>query len=128
MNNELNQRNKIRSKITSSPVNEIHFTKIKNKLLKKRASLKWSKQNVDEALELYQMFLFLCWKYPSKKIVPTFEINVVWHEHILQTKKYILDCEKVFGQYLHHNSNDFGIRYLDKNFLETLALVEKEFN
>lgn len=29
-------------------------------------------------------------------------IDIVWHTHILFTKKYHADCQKLFGRYLHH--------------------------
>ncbi len=36
------------------------------------------------------------------------EIDLFWHEHILDTKKYKQDCEMVFGRFLHHvPDNDF---------------------
>lgn len=29
-----------------------------------------------------------------------------WHEHILHTKDYASDCERVFGLFVHHNPNE----------------------
>ena len=34
--------------------------------------------------------------------VPTIDIDLFWHQHILDTRAYAKDCQKVFGQFLHH--------------------------
>lgn len=34
--------------------------------------------------------------------VPNKQIDEMWHEHILDTRKYSDDCQTVFGYYLHH--------------------------
>ena len=97
-------------------------------LTEKQVALGWSKTNVREAVGMYQMFLYLCWKYPRKVIVPTFEVDLVWHEHILHTKKYAADCEMLFGKFLHHNpSNESSETKIYNGFRETLKLIRKEF-
>jgi hypothetical protein len=40
--------------------------------------------------------------YPHHKIVPTWEIDQVWHHHILDTHKYAQDCQWLFGYFVHH--------------------------
>jgi len=44
----------------------------------------------------------LIYLYPQQKIVPTVEIDRVWHHHILDTSKYAADCEMLFGRFIHH--------------------------
>lgn len=34
--------------------------------------------------------------------VPSKVIDEVWHAHILDTRRYAADCERVFGQFVHH--------------------------
>merc|ERR1712151_930213 len=34
-------------------------------------------------------------------------VDIVWHEHIIDTKQYMIDCDRLFGRYLHHYP-DFG--------------------
>ena len=29
-------------------------------------------------------------------------VDLVWHEHILDTRVYMIDCTALFGRYLHH--------------------------
>lgn len=62
----------------------------------------WSRKDAEEASQLYRNFLFLSVKYPEKSLPPSEEIDEFWHNHILDTKKYVIDCDLVFGKYLHH--------------------------
>lgn len=63
----------------------------------------WNVKYATRASEQYKRFLFLMKKYEDQKaIVPSKDIDMFWHQHILATKQYQEDCEKVFGRYLHH--------------------------
>jgi hypothetical protein len=53
-------------------------------------------------VELYRCFLKLCVLYPDRAIVPTRDIDHVWHAHLLDTAKYRADCDRVFGRPLDH--------------------------
>jgi len=35
-------------------------------------------------------------------LVPTRDIDKVWHQHILHTREYARDCDRVFGAFVHH--------------------------
>lgn len=50
----------------------------------------------------YRRFLKLIATHPEQAIVPSKEIDEVWHTHILDTRKYAEDCQKIFGFFLHH--------------------------
>src|SRR4051812_20170867 len=54
------------------------------------------------ARENYARWLALKACYPRIVLSPTSEIDAVWHAHILHTKKYMQDCARLFGGYLHH--------------------------
>lgn len=56
----------------------------------------------------YRQFLTLRLRYPEKTLVPSALIDLVWHYHILDTRKYIGDCDSLFGGYLHHDPY-FGV-------------------
>lgn len=56
----------------------------------------------------YLRFLTLRKNHPEEVLVPSGLIDLVWHYHILDTRKYIADCERLFGSYLHHDPY-FGI-------------------
>ncbi|WP_158308693.1 glycine-rich domain-containing protein [Bordetella avium] len=56
-------------------------------------------------------FLYLSKKYHhrDRRLVPSMEIDEIWHHHILDTKSYFFDSEKIFGTYFHHDPY-FGTR------------------
>ena len=90
-------------------------------------------QQVQQAIAQYLMFLLLVYLHPNIKIVPTKEIDLVWHYHILDTSKYESDCQQLFGSFLHHFPY-FGLRgeldrqNLDAAFAQTSALFQHYFD
>ena len=78
---------------------------------------------------LYRIFLFLKKTYPNKKIIPTHQVDMFWHCHILFTQKYFEDCNKIFGYYLHHHpvSNQNHIDNMSTYREDTLRLVRLHF-
>ncbi|MED4919829.1 glycine-rich domain-containing protein-like [Weizmannia sp. CD-2023] len=51
----------------------------------------------------YLKFLYLVKKYPYTSICPTYDIDEMWHLHILHPQKYYNDCMDYFGCILDHN-------------------------
>ncbi len=80
----------------------------------------------------YRQFLTLHLRHPDRTLVPSALIDLVWHYHILDTRKYIADCDRLFGTYLHHDPY-FGIggedncRENEIAWEETKQLWEDEF-
>lgn len=68
-----------------------------------------SVEEADELVKKYRCFLKLCVMYPEASIVPSKAIDKVWHVHILDTAKYMADCDAIFGFVLHHFPY-FGLR------------------
>jgi hypothetical protein len=56
----------------------------------------------DQAAGLYRCFLKLCVLHPGTTIVPTRQLDHVWHTHLLDTAKYRADCGQVLGFFLDH--------------------------
>lgn len=72
----------------------------------------------------YRKFLHLLRRHGSSaRIVPSKDVDEVrrvnamsgihtfwqiWHAHILFTRKYQADCERIFGYYMHHAPSDEG--------------------
>jgi hypothetical protein len=56
----------------------------------------------DQDVALYRCFLKLCVLRPAVTIVPTRQLDHVWHTHMLDTAKYRADCAAVFGCFLDH--------------------------
>ncbi|MHC2071115.1 glycine-rich domain-containing protein [Bremerella sp. T1] len=62
----------------------------------------WSLDKVDRAEFYYRCFLQAILDHPDNRLAPTMEIDHFWHHHILDTQKYMEDCDHVLGYYLHH--------------------------
>jgi hypothetical protein len=56
----------------------------------------------DQAVALYRCFLKLCVMRPDVRIVPTRQLDRVWHAHVLDTAKYRADCDRAFGHFMDH--------------------------
>ncbi len=69
----------------------------------------WTHQETKQAIAGYLNFLYLIHLYPNLPLVPTQEIDQVWHHHILDTSKYAEDCQMLFGYFVHHFPY-FGLR------------------
>lgn len=86
----------------------------------------------DKAELEYRRFLHLKKLYPGVSMVPSKQVDQIWHAHILDTKAYREDCEKVFGRFIDHYPY-FGIygkedyANLVSAFDKTIALYEKHF-
>lgn len=82
--------------------NELNLDAVIFKLCHERGDAKWSLARARKAVEDYRRWLFLHKIYPKAKLVPTQDIDEVWHTHILDTMAYGPDCERMFGHFLHH--------------------------
>ncbi|MCH2039364.1 MAG: glycine-rich domain-containing protein-like [Saccharospirillaceae bacterium] len=86
----------------------------------------------DKAELEYRRFLHLKKLYPGVSFVPSKQIDQIWHAHILDTKAYREDCQKIFGCFIDHYPY-FGIygkedySKLIAAFDKTIALYEKHF-
>ena len=80
----------------------------------------------------YRRFLILCLENPDDPVVPSTLVDDFWHLHILDTQKYAEDCDRCFGEMLHHFPY-FGMRgdddaaNLRKAWLKTLSLYQSTF-
>ena len=92
----------------------------------------WPRNDAQLAIQLYKRFLWLMVRYgKDQMIVPTKEIDEVWHNHILYTQRYFEDCQAIAGHYIHHLPSDFSDQdraVLSENFATTRALYFKEFH
>ena len=69
----------------------------------------WSREKAEQVEKQYRAFLALRVICPNEPLVPTKDVDKFWHYHILDTRKYMDDCEAMFGSYLHHFPY-FGLR------------------
>lgn len=112
-------------------IEALDLAPIKVKLMDKKEGTGWSREHADQMEILYKRFLFLM-VTEKAPIVPTKEIDIFWHQHILDTRKYAEDCEVTFGYFLHHFPY-FGMRgeedakNLASAFTETKQIFERVF-
>lgn len=114
-------------------VSSIDLSPVAFNLTKREEGPKWSLSKTRTVEKWYRRFLFLIGTYRDVAIVPTSDIDEFWHTHILDTRKYMADCDVLFGGYLHHFPY-FGLRGTDDeealrdSYCRTLALFEFHFN
>ena len=105
---------------------------IKFSLTQREEGVNWTLNKAEMVETWYRRFLYLSSLYTDKAIIPSKDIDIFWHTHILDTKKYMSDCENLFGRYFHHFPY-FGMRgekdrsNLKKAFCETEELFLQHF-
>jgi Glycine-rich domain-containing protein-like len=77
----------------------LDLTPIKYKLMQDKD---WTLDRANQVEPQYKAFLFLIGSKVRAEFVPTFDIDEMWHAHILDTRKYMTDCARYFGAYIHH--------------------------
>lgn len=75
---------------------------IKVKIMHQESGEGWSLERANAVEFEYRRFLYLMKKYPEENAAPSMDVDTFWHYHILDTLKYAVDCETVFGHFLHH--------------------------
>jgi hypothetical protein len=112
------------------------FDLIQKKIVKKDPNIArlWTKKGAKDAIEQYKKFMYLLYKYHNTEyqIVPSIEVDEIWHHHILDTRKYSEDCKKIYGFFMHHfpyfgRWNKKDQRELEKAFVITQKLYFEEF-
>ncbi len=62
-----------------------------------------TESQVQDCVRKYRNYLALCKMYPGKPLMPCEDIDLIWHQHILNSQHYMDDCDSYLGYYLHHN-------------------------
>lgn len=115
-----------------SLINSIDFSMVKMKLMDEEEGEGWDKEYTDYVEQRYKRYLCMIFVSPETSSVPTGDIDIFWHQHILDTRAYAKDCEVIFGEFLHHFPY-FGLRgeedaqNLKNSFEETKLLYAQLF-
>jgi len=108
-------------------VNSLDFSQMNDKLVNYYG---WSKEDVVLMNNYYKKWLVVHACYPELATAPSAKLDEYWHMHILDTQKYMEDCQLVFGRYLHHYPY-FGLegdkKDLNKGFELTRELFMHHF-
>jgi hypothetical protein len=81
---------------------DLDLEPIKVKLMHEESGEGWSLDKVNAVEFEYRRFLYLMKTFPNEQTAPLMDVDIFWHYHILDTMKYAVDCEQVFGYFLHH--------------------------
>lgn len=87
---------------------------------------------VRTAIEEYRRMLYLIQKFPEAPVVPSKQVDIVWHEHILDTQQYKQDSQRMFGRYIHHapsfgDNQDEAVKAEKEGMLRDQAEMFKKY-
>jgi hypothetical protein len=85
-----------------SAIESLDLEPIKFKISSKEDGYGWTSEHVNRIELAYRRFLVLHAQFPQHQISPTKDIDAFWHAHILDTRKYAADCQRIFGEFMHH--------------------------
>ena len=81
----------------------------------------WSKPYIETLIRQYKRFLHTAANSDSE-LVPTKDVDEVWHEHILFTKDYFVNWKEYLGRLVHHNPEKLGE---NKDYSESFKKTQK---
>jgi hypothetical protein len=58
---------------------------------------------LEDAAARYEMMLKLMREHPTTFIVPTYDIDVIWHTHLAFPCRYLTDCHRIAGRAINHD-------------------------
>ena len=90
-------------------IDTIDLSMVKKKLMDEEEGQGWSEEYTDYVELRYRRYLCMLQLSPIGDAVPTRDIDLYWHQHILDTRAYADDCNRVFGMFIHHFPY-FGMR------------------
>lgn len=105
-------------------IDAIDLILVKNKMMDPTKEYKWSAKKTASVERKYRNFLKLI--ASGMTAVPNLDVDMVWHEHILRTRKYSEDCQRVFGRMIHHDP-DMSSDDLHKAWEQTKQTYQAEF-
>ena len=129
---DLNYQNTTELERARQLVDSIDLFMVKQKLMDKDEGQGWDEEYTAYVEHRYRRFLCMLFLRFDSSIVPTRDIDLCWHQHILDTRAYARDCQKVFGRFVHHFPY-FGMRGeedakdLSNAFEETKAIYAQLF-
>jgi hypothetical protein len=84
-------------------VGQLDLSRIHLNLMDKKDGPGWTADKCHAVEARYRLFLTGRLLFPTLMFAPDRDVDIFWHYHILDTWAYIVDCERLFGEYLHHN-------------------------
>jgi len=118
--------------MAASYLDQLDLSYLCNKMCSSYYSLpRWQPPLASICEMLYKRFLWLLIKFPDQQLTPTRDIDEFWHNHILYTKQYVVDCNALLGRYIHHQPSDPDdkkeMTLISDQFRKTQALYFQEY-
>ncbi len=111
-----------------SQLNSLDLQPVARKMMSSSDGDRWTEKQLEMALLRYKMFLYIQHHYSDLQLAPTKEIDDVWHAHILvDTKRYMQDCQNLFGYVLHHRDNGSADEMQSQNQETAFAVTQNLF-
>lgn len=101
------------------PVVDVDLRRLVSRLARDHAADFPTASDAEAALAEYVRFLTLQRVAPSGELAPSAKVDHVWHAHIIDTRAYAADCERIFGGFLHHAPS------FDADATEQVAMRER---
>jgi len=95
------------------------------KLQKDHPSYFSDESTTRHAIAEYRRMLHIIQKFPGVPAVPSKLVDLVWHEHILDTQTYRHDSQRLFGKYVHH-APSFGDASDEEVIAEKKEMVKQQ--
>ncbi|CAF1328355.1 unnamed protein product [Rotaria sordida] len=92
---------------------------------------KWCKSVIlQQMIRRYYRFMQLKVLYPTKFLIPTIDIEIVWQTHLIRPLIYQNDCLRLFHQIIDHTLllNYTQLSFKEQAFFDTCHLYEKHFH
>lgn len=89
----------------------------------------WDPDTTQYAEEWYLKHWYIRQKYPDRPLAAISKsADDLWHQHLLDTKKYADDCERILGTFMHHQPIYGEASGLEKRaYDDTAQLYQAEF-
>lgn len=90
----------------------------------------WDEAHVHGALVEYLRFMQLLAESPKMELVASSDVDLVWHEHLLDSKNYEADCKNLWGRFLHHRRarSHVEIEAIPMSYAHTKIEYRRRFN
>jgi hypothetical protein len=115
-------------------IQALDLESVKSRVMDAELGEGWSRAYADSIEAAYKTYLTMLVKYPedAEDILLSKDVDEFWHTHILQTRKYREDCERTFGNFLHHEPHVGEVTPADlrKRALQaekTSSIYQREF-
>lgn len=89
--------NKNMVKVVQARVDGVNLSHVRDRL---RTEHKWTMEFASRVEREYRRFLVMLAFFDH--VVPLRMVDLLWHAHILDTRKYARDCDVIFGKFMHH--------------------------